>query len=155
MQLTITSNVGLVRQGLEDLGAEIPKIGRRRIYNVMLRIRSELRKPGEPVTYPIKWDSERQRRAFFASDGFGRGIPARRTGNYNARYRIIRADNGYTIENTARYGRYVGGSAYGTGQSRIHAGRWLLMRDVVEAQVEELPQEIAAEIEMVARRLPK
>lgn len=32
------------------------------------------------VKYPIRWTSERQRRAFFATDGFGRGIPTRRTG---------------------------------------------------------------------------
>lgn len=35
------------------------------------------REPGPPV-YPIRWTSEKQRRAFFASRGFGRGIPARR-----------------------------------------------------------------------------
>lgn len=34
--------------------------------------------PGPPV-YPIRWKSERQRRAFFASKGFGKGIPTRRT----------------------------------------------------------------------------
>ena len=32
------------------------------------------------VRRPIRWTSERQRRAFFATDGFGRGIPTRRTG---------------------------------------------------------------------------
>lgn len=35
------------------------------------------RVPGGPV-YPIRWTSDKQRRAFFASKGFGRGIPARR-----------------------------------------------------------------------------
>lgn len=33
--------------------------------------------PGPPI-YPIRWTSERQRKAFFASKGFGRGIPAKR-----------------------------------------------------------------------------
>lgn len=33
--------------------------------------------PGTPV-YPIRWTSDRQRRAFFASRGFGRGIPTQR-----------------------------------------------------------------------------
>ena len=28
--------------------------------------------------YPIRWKTERQRRAFFATQGFGRGIPASR-----------------------------------------------------------------------------
>lgn len=35
--------------------------------------------PGRP-RYPIRWTSERQRKAFFASNGFGAGIPTRRTG---------------------------------------------------------------------------
>lgn len=35
--------------------------------------------PGAPK-YPLEWTSEKQRRAFFASDGFGRGIGAPRTG---------------------------------------------------------------------------
>lgn len=35
--------------------------------------------PGKPK-YPIRWTSERQRRAYFATKGFGRGIPTRRTG---------------------------------------------------------------------------
>jgi hypothetical protein len=33
-----------------------------------------------PVRYPIAWKSERQRRAFFATRGFGKGIPYQRTG---------------------------------------------------------------------------
>lgn len=36
-------------------------------------------KPGK-AKYPIQWTSEKQRRAFFASDGFGKGIPTKRTG---------------------------------------------------------------------------
>ena len=34
--------------------------------------------PGKPK-YPIRWKTERQRRAFFATNGFGRGIPTQRT----------------------------------------------------------------------------
>lgn len=33
--------------------------------------------PG-PVRYPIEWTSERQRRAYFATNGFGKGIPYKR-----------------------------------------------------------------------------
>jgi hypothetical protein len=36
--------------------------------------------PGKPH-HPIRWSSERQRKAYFASDGFGGGIPSRRTGS--------------------------------------------------------------------------
>jgi hypothetical protein len=43
--------------------------------------------PG-PVHYPVRWTSERQRRAFFATKGFGRGIPTKRTGDV-ARWDVL------------------------------------------------------------------
>jgi hypothetical protein len=54
------------------------------------RLDVRLRKaiPG-PVTYPIQWTSERQRRAFFATDGFGHGIPYHRTGGVAAAWRLV------------------------------------------------------------------
>lgn len=39
-----------------------------------------LRQTPGPVVYPIEWKSLKQRRAYFATDGFGHGIPYRRTG---------------------------------------------------------------------------
>lgn len=41
----------------------------------LTRLKTE---PGPPQ-YPIRWASARQRRAFFATNGFGGGIPHRRT----------------------------------------------------------------------------
>lgn len=35
--------------------------------------------PGMRPQYPIAWDTLKQRRAFFLSNGFGRGIPTKRT----------------------------------------------------------------------------
>ena len=40
---------------------------------------AKLRQEPPAPNYPIRWKTERQRRAFFASDGFGRGIPASRS----------------------------------------------------------------------------
>lgn len=40
-----------------------------------------LRQTPGPVVYPIEWKSLKQRRAYFATDGFGHGIPYRRTGS--------------------------------------------------------------------------
>lgn len=34
--------------------------------------------PG-PVKYPIDWQTDKQRKAFFATDGFGSGIPTKRS----------------------------------------------------------------------------
>jgi len=153
-QLTLkVTNAEVVRKGLEDFSAEVPKISRRRIYNVMLKVRTRMRKPGKAINYPVKWDSEKQRRAFFATNGFGRGIPARRTGKYPAGWNIVAAGEiGYRIENSVPYSQYVGGMAYGVGQSSIHRGRWELLRDVFEQEVENLPKDIEDNITFVARR---
>lgn len=82
--------------------------------------------PG-PVRYPIEWQSERQRRAFFATDGFGSGIPYQRTGRLYAGWRTDldrRQLTGYlTIRNTAPYAGYVYGSLVVTAtyvQQRMH-----------------------------------
>ena len=153
-QLTIKiEGAEIVRKGLEDLAAEVPKVSRQRIYNFMRKVQARMRKPGKAIRYPVKWDSEKQRRAFFASNGFGRGIPARRTGKYNQAWAIQRlGETGYRLTNPTKYSQYVGGTAYGTSQSRIHGGRWPVMRDVFDDQFEKLPQEIQDALVAVARR---
>ena len=139
MQLTITSNVGLVRQGLQDLGAEIPKIGRRKVFDAMNRITREME--GYPPERP--------------------GQTYVRTGRLGFSWDVKRLDDGYVITNNARsrygqyYAQYVVGNAYGTGQAWMHVGRWQVFRDVVDAEMAKLPQAVADAIEMVARRLPK
>jgi len=41
-----------------------------------------------PVKYPIEWTSEKQRKAFFATDGFGGGIPYKRKGTMFDKTRV-------------------------------------------------------------------
>lgn len=151
-QLTIKVSAGLVRQGLEDLGAEIPLIGRRRIRTTLNRIQRRLQKPGKKPTYPIQWDSEKQRRAFFATDGFGHGIPYKRSGDYENAWTITSLPDGYQLSNATAYAKYVGGDAYGVVHSGIHSGRWEVYRDVVDEEIKTLPEEVKDEIIMVARR---
>lgn len=83
-------------------------------------------KPGN-VVYPIQWQSERQRRAFFATNGFGAGIPYRRTDDYINAWDIeLRktSDNriDWIISNDDPKARYVGGSfaADDKYQQRFH-----------------------------------
>ena len=147
-----TNNGELVRMGMQDLTAEIPQIGRNQIYKTAQRIRSRMGKPGKKITYPVRWDSKKQRRAFFASEGFGRGIPTERSGAYEEAWEIIKLDNGYAVSNPLEYAKYVGGGPFGGSQSNIHQDRWERFRDVVEEETDKLPDEITAEIDIVARR---
>lgn len=73
--------------------------------------------------YPLKWRSERQRRAYFASNGFGRGIPTKRTGRIRKAWRVLymplKQGGGGTIQITNSepaaqfvYGRLDAGNTY-------------------------------------------
>jgi hypothetical protein len=101
-----------------------------------------MRRPGLPVRYPIQWDSEKQRRAYFATGGFGNGIPYERTGATEQAWENTAIANGYLVSNVGHKAVFVYGSASGIGQSRIHAGRWRLFRPVVDAVVARLPEKI-------------
>jgi hypothetical protein len=152
MRLSIKVDGELVRKGLEDLSAAIPRVSRQRIRTIINRIVRRMEKEGEKPSYPIKWDSERQRRAFFASDGFGRGIPTKRTNKYVNSWKVASINNGYRLQNSTDYAKYLGGDAYGQVHSGIHSGRWENLRDVVAAETEKLPDEIENDLIMVARR---
>ena len=136
MQLSIRIDGELVRRGLQDLSGEIPKVGRQQIRFTTERI---IRRMQE---YP----SERPRQKY------------KRTGRLFRSWKIDSdGKTRYTIENTAaregrRYGHYVVGDAYGTSQAWMHRGRWLLFRNVVEQEVEKLPEDVQEKILMAARR---
>lgn len=82
--------------------------------------------PPRPHRTPWEWTTEKQRRAFFATDGFGRGIPTQRTGKVTAGWRV-RVENTpeggrIIIENTTPYAKYVYGQfTKRSPQQRFHS----------------------------------
>lgn len=70
------------------------------------------REPG-PVAYPIEWETEKQRRAFFATDGFGHGIPYSRSHDYvNAWHVTADYEGGLTainVRNDLDESDFIGG----------------------------------------------
>lgn len=104
----------------ESINKEIAQVPNRlgvevfRALNVLgQRAMRELKQtPGAPQ-YPIRWKTERQRRAFFATNGFGRGIPTQRTGELQQGwdYTIDKFSDGGTfrIINDVPYMRFVEG----------------------------------------------
>lgn len=105
-------------------------------FNVQKRMMAE----GKPVRYPIEWDSERQRRAFFATNGFGKGIPYRRTNRYRFGWRDQMEPFGATLKNESPAGA-VGGLPSGW-QSRIHRGRWPYLLDVLFDELRKVPADV-------------
>jgi hypothetical protein len=79
--------------------------------------------PGN-VHYPIEWQSERQRRAFFATNGFGGGIPYQRTGKLALAWEFVVEGNSVVIRNRNPASPFVYGSLalsnQGAFKQRMH-----------------------------------
>ena len=145
-------NSKIVRQGLQDLSAETPKIGRKQLYDTSRSIVRRLQ-PSQAAlpTWPINWDSLRQKIAFFHTDGFGGGIPHVRVGK-RTKWMIIKTDTGYRVRNPSPRAVHVYGDAFGLQQSRIHVGRWPLFRNVADEELAKLPKQVQDALRIVARR---
>ena len=104
---------------------------------------AELKKPVGAVKYPIEWTSDKQRRAFFATNGFGKGIPYRRTGKLQAAWVVEVRGNAIVVENKSAIAKYVVGSlaqnrsAALRFQQRFHANTgWQPATDTVKTHLD-------------------
>lgn len=129
MQLSVQVQGTLVRNGLQNLDAEIPKVSRLVIYRSSQRIVQRMK------GYPSR-----------------SGSKYKRTFRFRDNWIITSRESGYQIQNRTPYGHHVVGDAYGGRQAWMHVGIWTPLRDVAEEEVKDLPQEISKEIVMVARR---
>lgn len=91
--------------------------------------------PG-PVVYPIQWASDKQRKAFFASNNWGRGFPTKRSGKTERAWKVIyvvASEGGdITLLNTEPHAKYVYGDEAGQHQQPFHRNTgW---RSFVEAR---------------------
>lgn len=120
---------------LRGLANKVVKSALQEVWIAANDINNEMREPGKPIVYPVQWDSEKQRRAFFATDGFGRGIPTKRTGQGVGAWRAIKTENGADVFNPLSHIVFINGRR----QSRIHRGRWKQFHLVVVKVFERLP----------------
>lgn len=149
--LQVNENSEIVRQGLEDLGADIPKVGRMGIYKTARRIIKRMRQPGSPIVYPVDWDTQLQHDAFFASDGFGAGIPTGRSGQYQDGWEAAeKMPDGYRIGNDTPQALFVGGDELGNHQSSIHKDRWPLFATVALEEIYQLPDDVVEQLKLTA-----
>lgn len=150
--LKVQSNAKIVRKGLEALKVEPPKIARARMYDALLRAQRRLKQPGKKAIHPVPWVTIKQKRAFYASEGFGGGIPHVRRGLYQKGFRIRKIANGHEFSNASKGARFIGGNARGRGQSPIHVKTHPLIRNVVDKELEKLPNAVVDHLKVVARQ---
>ncbi len=79
----------------------------------LARLKEYPPKRNYPADYPLRWSSPNQRKAYFASNGFGKGIPYRRTGELANNWRVDRGTTPFggslQIINKTSYAQYVQG----------------------------------------------
>jgi len=160
ISLKIVPPASIVAKRFERLRKKIPLVSRQRLYDAAVEIRKKMKEPGKPPVYPINWDSEKQRKAFFATKGtFIRGydgpskIPTKRTNEYIKNWKVIKRDDGYDVGNPLAHSKYIGGSARSVRrQSRIHRGRWNLFMVVKDRVIKRLPKTVKRVLKEIARQ---
>jgi hypothetical protein len=84
-------------------------IARGPIANTLIRDLSQ--EPGKR-SGKVRWKSDKQRKAYFASNGFGKGIPYRRSHKLAQGWRVVvvsAAKSEISVENSQGYTRFVQG----------------------------------------------
>lgn len=163
VSIQVTSKI--VRKGLENLRKKIPLISRARLKETADAIKREMRAEYEKPTYPIKWDSKKQRIAYFATDAFtysrenpkpkgqkNTHIPYKRTHKARKAWKVIKTETGYDVFNPLSHTQYLYGRSSGAGQSKIHKGRAPLFKTVYEKYIAKLPKTVVAHLKTIARR---
>lgn len=145
----VQSNIREVIRDLEIMFKKrIPAASLRGMLATAKRVQKRMQQAGKPIRYPVQWDSVRQRKAFFASNGFGGGIPYRRRGRYEQGWQLKPVEQGYELLNRTRAARFVGGLRSGRDitagkkQSTIHQGRWSLFRTVADEELRRFYEDV-------------
>lgn len=160
-QITFSTNAKPVAALLKRFGEQVVVDVQDELFDAQNRIKDELSVPGTQVAHPVKWSGEedsrlhttKQQRAFFASEGFGGGIPHERTDRHVKGWKVTRLTNGSMIENNVKGSKMLYGDFRGQGQAPMFQGAWVLFRRVVDGVYAKLPITVMNAMRKLASRL--
>lgn len=144
MKITLRIEDGKVRDGLKNVANALPDITAENMLEAMELARDKA----------STWTGGTSYRTAPPA-----GSTYRRTGIYGGAMKVQRMGLSVSISNDARaprtgkaYARFVGGVSDGSGQARIHRGRWPVIRQEVDKQVAPLVQKIDNDLERKIRQ---
>jgi len=145
--ISITTTINEAYQVINRFVAKLPNGTMQVLEATAKRVQSRMNVEGQPVTYPVQWDSERQRRAFFATKGFGKGIPYKRTFASSSAWQVKTFGDTVSLSAPHPAGAVSGMPPANNGQglfwqSRIHRGRWPFLQTELYAELARLPGEL-------------
>lgn len=135
-------------KGFEALSAGMDAAGDQVLSDAVESIKSQMSREGAPITYPVQWDSERQRRFVMWKLRKENNLPYRRTGKYVAAWTHERVPFGHALANRHPAGA-IGGTPAGW-QSRIHRGRWPFLLKVLFDELANLPTRISEALKVLS-----
>lgn len=130
---------GGLRVGLGKFREALPGIGKRVLRRLLLRV----------IRAVTRYPAERPGQKYI------------RTGLYGRSFKLVTkhmgASAGYTIKSDAvqkgrHYTRYVGGNSAGEGQAWMHQGRWPVVREELDGELEHIYAEMDADVATTLRQ---
>ncbi len=77
---------------------------------------------------PYQWESDKQRRAYFATNGFGKGIPYNRSYDLRFGWQVLEDGANSRAVNNVPYAKFV----QGDNQQKGHrSDRWRVVKDII------------------------
>jgi hypothetical protein len=102
---------------------------------------------------PYQWQSDKQRKAYFATNGFGGGIPSTRTDTLKNAWDFKETNSQWdrvAMTNSTPYARYVQGAQIQRGHI---ADKWRQALDVMRSNIKGAIRHAQAEVnKLIARR---
>ncbi len=113
------------------------------LFETATRIKLRMAEPGQPrnPNEKVDWDNPKQQAAYFASDGFGQGIPYHRKGDFERSWGVERQPFGVSAFSLHHAAGAIGGLPSGW-QSRIHRNRRPYLLQVLAEELNKLPDAI-------------
>ena len=149
---SFSSNSKDVMRVLKNFAKQVPEEAQKEIEAILGRVKDEMQVEGDTVTYPIQWDSEKQRRFVMAKLRRENNLPYQRTGDYIQSFTIETLPNGGTLKG-AKQSPYISGDVDGKRQSNIHKGRWKTLRVAITNALKGTPQNIIGRLQTLFRKL--
>jgi len=113
VETDITASQNL-RKKIKNVQQIAQKAGRKAFQEIELPMVADLQFTPGAVKKPIDWQTEKQRKAFFATDGFGNGIPTVRNNAmvdaWSVEYKTSGQGWQIVVNNPVDYTRFVVGS---------------------------------------------
>jgi hypothetical protein len=150
--IDITSNTQAAIKTLRAIPGKLNRAANKTLQSASEEVVKIMKRPGLAPKYPIPWDSVRQKIAVIIKLKKKGKLPSRRSNTYVNAWENRPIEGGYQSENIGHQALFLAGAVSGTypgavhvtasGQSHIHAGRWRLVKPVVDAVLARMPQKL-------------